>query len=253
MVKDCPYELSRPPALPSAGVTPPGKGLRKTPTGVMPSTELKKLVDHLMRSEHPPTMMAALASMEVDLEDYYKEALEHGATSEYARYNRLDEQRRRLSAAIGKQKRAKPHAWEESRAQVPVAITVVMMEVIHLLPAGELTSNDIIGECKVMLEQVLPTFGWTIGPSEPTSNHDDNVMAYLEDRTSVGSSSRVTFSFEIQAEENDIAIKIKQHPVDGSRTPSSDLVFSASTLARLIYECQAEGLGLEPDNLEAVV
>src|SRR5208282_5461475 len=114
-------------------------------------TELKKLVDHLIRSKHPPTMMAVLASMEVDLENY-KEDLEDGATSEYARYNRLNEQRRRLSAAIGKQKLARPHAWEESRAQVPVVITVVMIEVIRRFPAGELTSNDIGAECKVIVE-----------------------------------------------------------------------------------------------------
>jgi hypothetical protein len=214
-------------------------------------TELKQLVDQLIASKHPPTMIAALASMNVDLE-YYKEALEDGATAESARYDRLDEQRMRLSAAIHEQKLAEPRAWNESKAHVPAIMTAVMKLLLSYLAAAEAHFSDANGECESVLEKVLEAFGWFVTDA-PFEGHAHSMVARWEDRTAVGSASRVTFSFKMRAEQNNITIEAIQHSAGKKDSSLPGIVFTTWALAKLIYESQAKRLDLNPKNCEAVV
>lgn len=238
-----------------------GRAFRRTldipnPADAEGHNELLRLVDRIIERDHTVTALAALSSMEVDL-DWYKIVLrETGWEEARLQIQRLTEQIERLTASIADSAGAEQllHnpilspiqvATKSASAQLAAFLARHPEEVHHLKPR----------QFESLIAEIFSGFGWDVELTAETRDGGYDLLAVSNDVD--GSGMRA--SYVIECKKYSRAAKVGVSAVrqllavkDELRAAHAILV-TTSDFTQGVYQFQADRLDFDARNLEAVI
>jgi HJR/Mrr/RecB family endonuclease len=258
------YTIPPPPGVLNAYdvfLTREGRGIRRLIDIPDPAyreglAELTALVDRIIISQHEASLLALIASLQVDL-DWIRFRNEDEDNSQGRRIeHRLERAIERVVAARQGGEDASTLLYQHTLKPIVVAVQAVSDELLAYLVRNPKALHELRPrQFEELIAHVLESFGWDIELTPESRDGGYDILAVSKNVD--GSNLRASYIVECKKYRADrkvgIAVARQLLYVKAERAASHAIIATTSDFTSGVYEFAANRLDLDPKNADAVI